>query len=152
MILDASAPRHKLSEPEILQKLQALEKENPGEVLESQLLSAPLVLQTLDQLSTKIAASREAIKALLSELENQGKVVLLKKAGREAVIHCSSLEEAKNLVLTAAADFHKNNSAKLGIRKAELKNLITIKLDPALLTSQLIIFHLPSDLTHDCNS
>ena len=133
VILDANAPRHKLSEPAVLTKLQALEKENPAEVLESQLLSAPFVLQTLDQLASKIASSREVIKALLGELESQGKVVLLKKAGQEAVIHCNNFEEAKNLVLKAAADFHKNNSAKLGIRKAEFKNFITIKLDQALL-------------------
>ena len=133
VILDANASRHKLSDPSVLQKLQALQKENPAEVLESKLLSSRYGLLTLDQLSAEIAASKEAIKALIDELENREKVVLLKKVGQEAVIHCNNFEEVKNLVLEAVADFHKNNPAKLGIRKAELKNFIKVKLDPELL-------------------
>ena len=133
VILDANAPRHKLSDSAVLKKLQMLEKENPEEVLESKLLSAQYELLTLDQLSTEIAASREAMKALLNELENQEKVVFFKKAGQEAVIHCNNFEEVKDLILTTVADFHKNNTAKLGIRKAELKNFIKVKLDSDLL-------------------
>ncbi len=133
VILDANASRHKLSDPSVLQKLQALQKENPAEVLESKLLSSRYGLLTLDQLSAEIAASKEAIKALIDELENREKVVLLKKVGQEAVIHCNNFEEVKDLILEAVADFHKNNPAKLGIRKAELKNFIKVKLDPELL-------------------
>ncbi|MCH7755695.1 selenocysteine-specific translation elongation factor [candidate division KSB1 bacterium] len=141
VILDANAPRHKLSDPSVLQKLQALEKENPAEVLESKLLSARYDLLTLDQLSAEIAASKEAIKALLNELENQEKVVLLKKAGQEAVIHCNNFEEVKNIIVKAVADFHKNNPAKFGIHKAEFKSLIKVKMDSELLDFLLQDLH-----------
>ncbi|MFQ5772833.1 MAG: selenocysteine-specific translation elongation factor, partial [bacterium] len=58
IILDANATRHKLADPTVLHKLQALEKENPKEVLEEKLLSAKFALLTLDQLTAEIATSK----------------------------------------------------------------------------------------------
>ena len=141
VILDANAPRHKLSDPSILQELKELEKENPAEVLESKLLSSQYNLPTLDQLSAEVAVSKETIKALVNELASQEKVLLFKKTGQETVIHRINFDEAKNLVLNAVAEYHQNNPVKSGIRKAEFSNFVRVKLDPDLLNFVLQDLH-----------
>jgi len=113
--------------------LQALEKENPAEVLESKLLSSGIVLLTLEQLSAEIAAPRDAIKTLLDELAGQDKVLLVKKAGQAVAVHRNNFESIRDLILTTLADFHKENPAKLGLGKAELRKVLKIQVDSELL-------------------
>ena len=133
VMLDPKAGRHKLSDPKVLEKLQALEKENPLEVLEGKLLSTGFSPQTLEQLSSDIATSRETVQQHLDDLEKEQKLIFLKKEGQKAVIHAINFEELKDLLLESLAEFHQQNTTKLGVRKAEISKILKQKVDQELL-------------------
>ncbi|MFQ6113373.1 MAG: SelB C-terminal domain-containing protein, partial [bacterium] len=133
VILDANASRHKTSDPLIVPTLQALEKENPIEVLEGKLLSAGFRLQTLDQISSEIATSRQTVEQLLDDLEKGQRLIILKMEGQKAVMHAKNFGDFKDLLLGGLSEFHKQNPTKLGMRKAEIPRILKLKIEQDLL-------------------
>ncbi|MFQ5649974.1 MAG: selenocysteine-specific translation elongation factor [bacterium] len=133
LILNADAPRRKLSDPGALAELQALEKEDPAEVLESILLAAGHALRTVDHLSSEIATPVETIKQIIHRWQSEGKVVALKKAGKLAVVHQVTYNRLQQHCLDAIAAFHARHPMKLGLPKAELGRLIRPRVDRELL-------------------
>lgn len=133
VILNADAPRRKMSDPHAYLELQALEKEEPGEVLEALLLAADYSLRSIEQLSSEIAVSQNSVKRILHEWASDQKVIFLKKGGKESVIHANNFYKLKKLCLEAISDFHKKNPTKLGFHKAEFQNLVKFKADRELI-------------------
>lgn len=137
IVLDPNAPRHKLSDPSLPERLKSLQKENPGEVVEDKLLSAEFSLRTVDELTSEISASKETVQKILDDLNEQQKVLLLKKQGRAAAIHQANFERLRRAILETIADFHKKYPAKLGMRKAEIAKQFKSKVDGELLNFAL---------------
>ncbi len=133
VVLNADAPRRKLSEPQTLAELQALEREDPSEVLESILLAAGARLLTFEQLASEMAVSQARIQELAEELQREEKIVFLKKAGKAAATHIVTVGKMEQACLDALATFHKNHPMKPGLHKAELKGMAGKRAEPQLL-------------------
>ncbi|MFQ5823249.1 MAG: selenocysteine-specific translation elongation factor [bacterium] len=137
VIIDANASRHKTSDPSVMQILHALEKENPREVIEGIIFSTDFSLQTLEQLSSVTATSKETVQQLLDELEKEHKLIYLKKEGQKAVVHAKNFRELKDLLVRELREFHKQNPTKLGISKAELHKILKQRIEQDLLNFTL---------------
>lgn len=140
LILDANASRHRSSDPAVLEKLQALEKEDPSEVLLEKLLAAKYSLPTVEQLASEIATSKESITTLLDELLKRQEVIMIKKKGQSAVIHRNNLQTLSGLIQDQITEFHKKNPTRLGIQKNELQKNLKQKPDPELF--EFVLEHL----------
>lgn len=132
IILDANAHRHKKPDVAILEKLQALERDDPSEVLVEKLLAEKYSLLTVEQLSSQIATSKEEIATMLDELVKREEVIMVKKKGQNAVIHKRNLEAIAELIQEKVTEFHQKNPIKIGIQKSELQKNLRQKTDPEL--------------------
>ncbi len=131
VILDAQASRLNFLETGLLQRLQALEKEDPLEILENKLQSAKFSLPTVEQLTSQLAAPRETIQQLLNDAAD--KIIWLKKAGQSAVVHADNFNQLKNELQLVVSQFHEQNPARLGLRKSELIRYVSDTVDEDLL-------------------
>ncbi|MFQ5710092.1 MAG: selenocysteine-specific translation elongation factor, partial [bacterium] len=133
VILDANAPRRKISDPQVVEILQNLEKENPLELVEGRLLSGRDFFPTLEQLSAETAIAKATLKGLITDLQKAHKVVVLKKSGKEAAIHVAKFEAVQERLLEALDDFHQSNPTRLGLGKGEIQKTLRQSLEPELL-------------------
>ncbi|TDI84797.1 MAG: selenocysteine-specific translation elongation factor [Caldithrix sp.] len=133
VILNANAPRRRLSDPETLNELQALDKEDPAEALENVLLAGGSRLFTLEQLISEIAAAPEFVKETVAAWQENGKAVVLKKGGKAAVIHRLNFEKVQAAFLDAIAAFHNAHPTRPGVSKVELRMPAKSKIAPELL-------------------
>ena len=133
VILNANAPRRRLSDPETLNELQALDKEDPAEALENVLLASGSRLFTLEQLISEIAAAPEFVKETVAAWQENGKAVVLKKGGKAAVIHRLNFEKVQAAFLDAIAAFHNAHPTRPGVSKVELRMPAKSKIAPELL-------------------
>lgn len=133
VILNANAPRRRLSDPETLNELQALDKEDPAEALENVLLASGSRLFTLEQLISEIAAAPEFVKETVAAWQENGKAVVLKKGGKAAVIHRLNFEKVQAEFLDAIAAFHNAHPTRPGVSKVELRMPAKGKIAPELL-------------------
>lgn len=133
VILNANAPRRRLSDPETLNELQALDKEDPAEALENVLLASGSRLFTLEQLISEIAAAPEFVKETVAAWQENGKAVVLKKGGKAAVIHRLNFEKVQAEFLDAIAAFHNAHPTRPGVSKVELRMPAKSKIAPELL-------------------
>lgn len=133
VILNANAPRRRLSDPETLNELQALDKEDPAEALENVLLASGSRLFTLEQLISEIAAAPEFVKETVAAWQENGKAVVLKKGGKAAVIHRLNFEKVQAAFLDAIAAFHNAHPTRPGVSKVEIRMPAKSKIAPELL-------------------
>ncbi|MCZ6820723.1 MAG: selenocysteine-specific translation elongation factor [Calditrichaeota bacterium] len=133
VILNANAPRRRLSDPETLNELQALDKEDPAEALENVLLASGSRLFTLEQLISEIAAAPEFVKETVAAWQENGKAVVLKKGGKAAVIHRLNFEKVQAAFLDVIAAFHNAHPTRPGVSKVELRMPAKSKIAPELL-------------------
>ena len=133
VILNANAPRRRLSDPETLNELQALDKEDPAEALENVLLASGSRLFTLEQLISEIAAAPEFVKETVAAWQENGKAVVVKKGGKTAVIHRLNFEKVQAAFLDAIAAFHNAHPTRPGVSKVELRMPAKSKIAPELL-------------------
>ncbi|NIV92008.1 selenocysteine-specific translation elongation factor, partial [candidate division KSB1 bacterium] len=132
-ILNPNAPRHKLSDPTVLEELKALEKENPEEVIEHKLLSANFTPLTVERIVSEIAVPKDTTQQILQDLENQDKVVTISKNAQISVIHRNNFDKLVELIKNTLAEFHKKNPTKLGLNKTEMTKSLKTKVDGELL-------------------
>ncbi len=133
IILDANARRHKLSDPTVLQKIKALEKEDPLDVLVEKLITAEFSLLTQEQLISEIAIAKESLQGYLDELEKDQKLIPLKIEGKKAVIYSNNFEKLQKYTQDILENFHKQNPTKLGISKTEIHKYFKPKIKKVLL-------------------
>lgn len=133
MILNSNAPKRKLKDPKTLAELQALEKEEPIEVLESILAASGNQLQTVDHLASEMALPNDTVSNLLRQLQENGAAVFVRKNGKPAATHRACYERLQQTCMEALTTFHQRNPRRPGLPKAELVSLIRPKPDSDLL-------------------
>ncbi len=124
VVLNAEAPRRKLSAAETLKDFQRLEKEDPFEAIEARLAAGRFEMTTFEELSTALATQEENIAEMITQLVQSGKVLEAKKGGKRAVVHVSVLTTLHETCRSALQRFHKQTPLKAGLSKAELNQQI----------------------------
>ena len=133
VVLDPNAARHRRNDPTVLQKLHALEQEDPAEVLEKRLATSGLAVQTLEQLAAESGLAREEAAKLLSALAESGRLVAFKKDGKPAYLHAVPFQRLQNDIIAALERFHQEQPLKLGLRRRELQDRLGGRLDGAVM-------------------
>ncbi len=129
LILNADAPRRKLSDAQVIKELKALEQPDPSEVVESILLTAKFSVLTAANLATELAMDLNNVEKLLDKLVEESKVTRLRQGKKNTVVHRLRFDELADLALRSFADFHEQYPTKPGIRKAEIKNILAHSFD-----------------------
>jgi len=90
-------------------------------VLEQYLVKCGFDVRTAQAVRKEIALSEEDMAKVLDQLLRQGKVVKFEHEAKEYLVHFQSLGKARELLLSALAEFHQKNPMRLGMKRAELR-------------------------------
>ena len=129
VILNADAPRRKLSAPQTVQAFHDLEKEDPTEALEAILRSSGFTLVGFDELALQLSMSEGEISENVAKLAEQHKILQLKKSGHKAVVHQEILQELQSVFLGTLDLFHERNPLRRDSAKAEIRQQIRPRVD-----------------------
>jgi selenocysteine-specific elongation factor len=130
VVLDAEAPPFHRRDTGLLQKLKALEKEDPQELLTAQFLLPGRYVATIDQLAAETGGRKDELQKLVQILVQSQNVLAV---GKRGYLHRQRLESLWHQLENLLREHHQKNPIRLGIRKAELSGLIPALADPALL-------------------
>ncbi len=123
-ILNADAPRRKLSSSDVLTDFHNMEKQDPAEALEVILLSAGFFVVTIENLASRLAVVQDVVLQLMKPLATEQRIVSLKKRGRPGVAHKARLDLLNDECLRLLQKFHERNPFRTGIAKRELMQQI----------------------------
>jgi len=129
VILDANAPRHKLSDPSLLKTFQALQQEDPGKVVAEKVRTAGLRLLTEAQLAGELGFSNQELSTFLTELVNAGTLQVVKKRGQTAYLHEQTFQQTADFIMDQVNHFHEKHPTKTGMKKPDLLHRIPGKGD-----------------------
>ncbi len=132
IMLDAEAAPYRRRNIALLPKLQALEKEDPQELLVAQFLVAGRYVVNIDQLASETGGRKEDLQKQIQALVQTQQVLAV---GKRGFLHRQRLEALWQQLENLLRDFHQKNPIRLGPRKAELSSTIAPLTDAALLNS-----------------
>ncbi len=121
VVLEASAGKERRFDEAVLGRLRAILSGDTGSVLEQYLVKCGYDVHTAGAVRKEIALSDEDMARVLDQLLRQGKVVKFAHEGKEYLVHFQSLGSARELLLAALAEFHRQNPVRLGMKRAELR-------------------------------
>lgn len=130
IMLDAEAPPYRRRDANLLPKLQALEKEDPAELLTAQFLVAGRYVVNIDQLATETGGRKEELQKQVQALVQSQQVL---PVGKRSFIHRRRLESLWQQLENLLGDYHQQHPIRLGLRKAELSGFVQSLHDAALL-------------------
>jgi selenocysteine-specific elongation factor len=130
IMLDAEAAPYRRRDKNLLPKLQALEKEDPEELLAAQFLVAGRYVVTIGQLATETGGQKEELQKQVQALMQAQQVL---PVGKRGFIHRQRLESLGQQLENLLRDYHQQHPIRLGLRKAELSGFIQPFADVALL-------------------
>jgi selenocysteine-specific elongation factor len=130
VILDADAAPYRARDAALLSKLQALEKEDPQELLAAQFLVAGRYVVTIDQLAAETGERKEELQNQVQTLMQSQQVL---QVGKRGFLHRQRLEALWSQLENLLREHHQKNPIRLGPRKAELSGLMPPLADAALL-------------------
>ena len=127
-VLDPVAPKQKRFDPVVLERLQAREAEDLGEIIVTALSSGPVLQKAL---SHSLRWTKEEIREAAESLQQAGRVRMM----GSFLILKKDLEGLERQAEELAADFHRRHPLKKGLSKEELKSRIDA---PGPLVEQLL--------------
>jgi len=130
IMLDAEAARYRKRDAALLPKLQALEKEDPQELLVAQFLVTGRYIVNIDQLAAETGGRKEDLQKQIQALVQTQNVL---PVGKRGFLHRQRLEALWHQLENLLREYHQKNPIRLGPRKAELSALIPPLSDAALL-------------------
>jgi len=130
IMLDAEAAPYRARDANLLPKLQALEKEDPQELLAAQFLVAGRYLVTIDQLAAETGGRKDELQKQIQALVQSQNVLQI---GKRGFLHRQRLEALWHQLENFLRNYHQKHPIRLGARKAELSGFISSLSDAALL-------------------
>jgi len=130
IMLDADAAPYRARDAALLPKLQALEKEDPLELLAAQFLVAGRYVVTIDQLAAETGGRKEELQKQVQTLMQSQQVL---QVGKRGFLHRQRLETLWSQLENLLHEHHQKNPIRLGPRKAELSGLMPPLTGAALL-------------------
>ncbi|KAA3657972.1 MAG: selenocysteine-specific translation elongation factor [Calditrichaeota bacterium] len=125
-ILDAHpAPLRRKNLQETLHQLQALEKEDPGELIQEQFLREASGVATLQDIIAKTGLSENIVTSQIAKLEKQGTLV---RVSKKSLAHSMRYQQISSQIENYLQEFHSNHPMRVGFSKAELLQRMDKKL------------------------
>lgn len=122
IVLDANAVPFRRRDSLLLKRLQGLEKEDPAELISEQFFTTASGTLTIDELVSKTGMAAETVKPVLEQMTKQGEVLAISKKN---YLHKSRLDALQQNILADLDEYHTQNPASPGFRKAELTQKIS---------------------------
>ncbi len=130
VVLDAEALPLRRRNPALISRLQALEQEEPADLLIAQFLLPDRYRVTLDQIANETGHKKEELLEQLEGLLANGTLLALNP---KTFIHRQRLENLWHQLAEILAQHHRQNPTKLGLRKAEVSALLPPLADAGLM-------------------
>lgn len=130
VVLDAEARPVRRRDPALIPRLQALEQQEPEELLIAQFLLPDRYRVTLDQIASDTGHKKEELLQQVEGLLAQGELIALNP---KTFIHRQRLESLWHRLAALLAKYHEQNPMKLGLRKAEVSALVPPLADAGLM-------------------
>ncbi|HCJ67799.1 MAG TPA: selenocysteine-specific translation elongation factor [Elusimicrobia bacterium] len=123
-ILDIHPAKHKRFQEEVIvRKLATYEKGSSEELVEQILLSEQNKIFSLEEIAKMSNLANEEIKNILSDLNQENKIVRLEKP--ERVLHQQQLQNLKEKIINILQEIHQKQPLRLNLSKEEIKTKIS---------------------------
>ena len=132
VILNADAPRRKLSASETVHAFRDLEQEDPLEALQATLRSSGFKLVRFEALASHLSMAAGEMAENVATLARQDQILEWQKGGHKALVHREVMDKLQGACLQTLAQFHELNPLKRGGQKAEVRQQIRPKVDSEL--------------------
>ena len=133
VILDPSPRLHGRFRDEVLSHLRSLEREDPGEVIETLLRGFSHTSRTAAQIAKDTGIIRSAVDEVIAALLSSGTLRQLGTPQQPSYILSANLDTIKEEVLHHLADFHQKQPLKTGVSRAELREMVDSTMDVQVL-------------------
>ena len=145
-VINPFAPKHKRFTPETIATLAEWEEADDAQIVNTVLLNTETLCVPESFLYYYLPHSQTNVKALLSRLETEGKIVRWDKSGRTPLVSdAARMSTTKDKIVDALTDFHKaqpllagQNSSQLR-RKLDLDEIGFEKLENRLITERQLV-------------
>jgi selenocysteine-specific elongation factor len=117
-LLDVDPPRMRRKGPTLLAHLSRLEAGTPDEVLEEHIRQRALAGMRVGALAGRVPFGPEALRALLTRLQQAGKIAAV---DRDWFVHAESLGRLRELIVAALESYHRANPLRPGMSREELR-------------------------------
>ncbi len=120
-IIEAVPNKKSRANDNLIESLKLKEKGSNTEVTENIIKENSSILPSINELAKLTAMSVEEIKLNITELENEGKITVIRLKNDSYIWHKSYERDIEAKVLAFIQEFNKKNPYKLGIKKSEIK-------------------------------
>ncbi|HXG16737.1 MAG TPA: selenocysteine-specific translation elongation factor [Calidithermus sp.] len=117
-LLDIAPPRFRRKAPALVAHLERLERGAPPEVVEEHVRQAGMSGTRLAALSGRVPFGPERLRAILSGLEAEGRIVAVE---RDWYLHADSRARLRGLVLSTLERYHQAHPLRPGMGREELR-------------------------------
>jgi selenocysteine-specific elongation factor len=131
-VLEANPAKARRFDEVLVARLKALSSGSVASIMEQKLLKLGFALKTAEQLAREATLNLADAQRLIDELVAQGKAHVAEHENRRFIIHIGNLMRARNAILETLSLFHKQNPARLGMKRQELKSKLPADFSPVL--------------------
>lgn len=121
IVLEPVAAKERRFDDTALARLRALAAGDTETLLEQHLLKYWFEARPETTVARELALADEDTARLCSGLEAKGRLRRFRHEGREYLVHSQGFEKAQRAVLDALEEYHRENPARLGVKRAELR-------------------------------
>ncbi len=132
IILDTNPRRHRRFDDELLARLKNMEREDPGELLETTLLAHSDAHVTLRDLVRITGLNENELEVQLNDLAQKDTILKFGAKANPAFYHKINFKMLQEHIVSALGMFHEKEPLRPGMNKAELKNQVGKKTTPRI--------------------
>jgi selenocysteine-specific elongation factor len=131
-ILEANPVKARRFDRDLIARLKAVGSGSSESIAEQHLLNIGYAVKTAEQVAREKALSPADATRVIDALLASGKLRRLESEGKHFLIHTGAYLKGRSLILDALGQFHRENPARLGMRRQELKSKLPTDFSPVL--------------------
>ena len=132
VVIEAHPVKRKRFDEETIEELKLKEQGETKEVVEKIILEKSKSAPSIKDITLATSMSEDKIMEDLAELMEEERVYMLELSNEKHVVHRRYFDDIASKVEADLADFHKNNSLKLGMAKEEIRSRYLKDIKPRL--------------------
>jgi selenocysteine-specific elongation factor len=131
-VLEANPDKARRFDAAVVARLKAVGSGSTAQIVEQHLLKLGAAIRGAEAIARETALNPADAQRILEELGAEGKVRDLEAEGKRCFVHAGAWLMARNSILDAVGRFHRDNPARLGLKRQELKSKLASDFSPAL--------------------
>ncbi len=132
VILDVYPPRHRRKDAWLLDYLQQVADLDLERALEARIRLSATQPAEVESLARYFTIHPDYLRPHLENLELRGRVMRLRRGGRDLFVHASVIEELEERLLALLQRYHEQNPLREGMNRSEAQESLARRLDPVL--------------------